>query len=91
MSLLIGLLILLLDIYLWTIIAAVMASWLIVFGVLNMRNKYVYRAVTFLNDVTRPPIFFLRKYIPPVGGVDLTPMVVIFGIYIVQGFLHSLL
>jgi YggT family protein len=89
--LLIILLIKLLDIYLWTIIVTVMASWLIVFGVLNMKNKYVYRICTFLNDVTRPPILFLRRFIPPIGGIDLTPMALIFAIYAVQALLYSLL
>lgn len=91
MSIVIILLIRILDIYLWTVIAAVIASWLVVFGVLNMRNRFVYKAINFLNAVTGPPILFLRKYIPPIGGIDLTPMVLIFGIYLAQGFLFSLL
>ena len=91
MPLFIIILIRLLDIYLWTVIATVMISWLIVFGVLNMRNKWVYKICTFLNDVTRPPILFLRRFVPPIGGIDLTPMIVIFAIYLIQGFLYSLL
>ncbi len=91
MSLVIILLIRLLDIYLWTVIIAVMLSWLIAFDVLNMRNKFVYKVCTFLNDVTRPPIVFLRRFIPPLGGIDITPMVVIFGIYAIQGILYSML
>lgn len=91
MDLVILLIIRLLDIYLWTIIVTVMLSWLIVFDVLNMRNKLVYKICNFLNEVTRPPIAFLRKYIPPFGGIDVTPMIVIFGIYLVQGILYRLL
>lgn len=85
------LLIRLLDIYLWTVIVAVVVSWLIVFGVVNMKNRIAYRVCMFLNDLTRPPIVFLRRFVPPIGGIDVTPMILIFGIYIVQGFLYSLL
>jgi YggT family protein len=91
MVLVILLLIRLLDIYLWTIIVTVMLSWLIAFDVINMRNRWVYKICTFLNEVTRPPIAFLRRFVPPVGGIDITPMLVIFGIYIVQGVLYGLL
>ena len=91
MPLLILLLIRILDIYLWAIILAVMLSWLVVFGVLNMRNKWVYKICHFLNEVTRPPMTLLRRYIPPIGGIDITPMILMFIIYIVQGFLYSLL
>jgi YggT family protein len=91
MSLLVFLLIRLLDIYIWTIIVTVMISWLIVFGVLNMRNKGVAKVCRFLDSLTRPPTQFLQRYIPPVGGIDLTPMILIFGIYIIQGLLYGLL
>jgi YggT family protein len=91
MRLIILLLIKLLDIYLWTVIVAVMASWLIVFGVLNMKNRYVYRICTFLNEVTRPPILFLRRFIPPIGGIDITPMILIFAITALQALLYGLL
>ncbi len=91
MSLLILLVIRLLDIYLWTVIITVMLSWLIMFGVVNMKNRWVYKICNILNDVTRPPILFLRRFIPPVGGIDLTPMVLIFAIYIVQGVLYGMM
>lgn len=79
-----------LDIYLWLIIASVVMSWLIVFEVLNTRNKWVYKFCSLLNRATNPPMMYLRKYVPPLGGIDLTPMVVIFGIYLLQNFLLGL-
>lgn len=85
------LLIQLLDIYLWLIIASVLVSWLVAFDVLNLRNKWVYKAYGLLNRLVEPPMTYLRKVIPAVGGIDFTPMVIIFGIYLLQNFLWSLL
>ncbi len=90
MNLIIGLLILALDIYLWLIIASVMVSWLVIFGVLNLRNKGVAKAVDMLNRITNPLMMTLRKYIPPLGGIDITPIIIIFGIYILKGLLLEL-
>lgn len=91
MNMLIQLLILALDIYLWIIIAAVMVSWLVVFGVLNTRNKWVYKGCDLLNRATNPLMLRLRKILPPLGGIDLTPVVIIFGIYFLKGMLIKLL
>ncbi len=62
---LLGLLILALLIY------AVM-SWLIVFDVINTRNRFVYSVVQFLESVTRPVLAPFRRFIPPLGGVDIS-------------------
>ncbi len=91
MNMVIFLLIQLLDIYLWLIIASVIVSWLVVFGVLNTRNKFIYKGCELLNKLTSPGMDKLRRIIPPMGGIDLSPMVMIFGIYILQSFLYSLL
>jgi YggT family protein len=91
MNMIIYLLIQLLNIYLWLIIIGVMVSWLVVFDVLNTRNKWVYKFCALLNRATSPGMEQLRRIIPPLGGLDLTPMVMIFGIYFIQGFLYSLL
>lgn len=91
MSLLILLLIRLLDVFFWVVILSVVVSWLIVFGVLNVRNKWIYKFCITLDKITNPLVLRLRKVIPPVGGIDLTPMVIIIGIYILQRILYGLL
>jgi YggT family protein len=90
MVLLIDLLIFALNVYFWLIIVTVLVSWLVVFDVLNTRNKWVYKGCNLLNKVTNPLVTRLRKVIPPLGGVDLTPMVIIFGIYFLQMLLWEL-
>ncbi|TAL40249.1 MAG: YggT family protein [Alphaproteobacteria bacterium] len=90
MNLILDLLLLALQIYFWIIIATVVVSWLVVFEVLNTRNKWVFKLCNLLNQITNPLIVRLRKVVPPLGGVDLTPMIVIFGIYILQNILIHL-
>ena len=80
-----------LNLYFWLIILTVVVSWLVVFDVLNTRNKWVYKGCNLLNRATNPLILRLRKFIPPLGGMDLTPMVVIFGIYFLIYSLQYLL
>lgn len=91
MNIILLLLIQLLDIYLYLIIAGVVASWLIAFGVLNTRNRYVGRGLRMLDAAIEPPMTRLRRVVPPMGGLDLTPLIMMFGIYIVQGLLFSLM
>jgi YggT family protein len=91
MNLVIILLIKALDIYLYLIIASVIMSWLIAFDVLNMRNKLVYKGCYWLNRLVNPPMLYLRKFIPPLGNIDFTPMIMWFLIIVVQRLLVSLL
>ena len=91
MSIIIYFLIRLLDVYLWLIIGSVIVSWLVVFDVLNTRNRWVSRFLYILNRLTEPGMALLRRVIPPIGGIDLSPMVMMIGISLVQGFLSSLL
>lgn len=79
-----------LQAYFWLIIFTVVVSWLVVFDVLNTRNKWVYKLCELLNKVTNPLVLRLRKVIPPLGGIDLTPMVIIFGIYFLMNILGQL-
>jgi len=91
MDLLIILIIRVLDIYLWLIIVGITASWLVSFNVLNLNNKWVRQIYNIVNNAIEPPMALVRKHIPSAGGLDFSPMVVIFGIYIVQNFLFKLL
>lgn len=89
MNTIIFLLIQLLDIYLWLIIASIIVSWLVVFGVLNTRNRMVGRACEVINRLTSPGMDYIRRFLPPMGGIDLSPMIMIFGIYLLQSLLYS--
>lgn len=91
MAALVHMLMLLLNLYLWLIIFTVIVSWLVAFGVLNARNPTVYRLCALLNRLTDPVVQRVRRYVPPIGGIDITPMIVIFAIYLLQSLLLMLL
>ena len=91
MELIIVLLIRLLDLYVWLMIISIVVSWLVAFNVINMRNELVYKAYIGMNKLVDPPMKFVRRYVPPAGGLDLSPMVVIFAVYIIKSLLVGLL
>ena len=76
-----------LDLYLYVVIASVVISWLIAFDVVNTRNEQAARLVALLDRATDPVYRRLRKFIPPLGGMDLSPLVVIMGIYLLQNII----
>ena len=78
------LLIFILQVYFYIIIASVIVSWLIAFEVVNIKNPQAHNLVYLLYKLTEPVYKPLRKFIPPIGGIDITPIVVIFGIFILQ-------
>jgi YggT family protein len=71
------LILMLLGLYRWIVIAAVVASWLVGFNVVNTRNDLVYRIVRALEAMTEPVFARVRKILPPFAGLDLSPLVVL--------------
>ena len=67
----------LLNLLVWAIIVSAILSWLVVFDVINLRNRFVYNVARFLEAVTRPVLAPFQKIIPPLGGVDISPIIVI--------------
>ena len=90
MLMIVQLLSLALDLFLWLIIITVVVSWMVVMGVLNTRNRWVYKFCNLLNTLTNPVVRPIRKLVPAIGGIDLTPMIIIFGVYFLKNILWSL-
>ncbi len=76
-----------LGLYGWVLLAAVILSWLISFNVVNTRNQFVYSLGSALNAVTEPVLRPIRRLLPPMGGLDLSPLIAYFAIM----FLRSLM
>lgn len=83
------LLIFILEVFLWVILLQVALSWLIAFEVINLRNPTAARFVLFIEKITAPVYKPLRRFVPPVGGIDLSPIVIIIGIYILQAVIRQ--
>ena len=79
-----ALLIEILEIYKWVVIAAVIVSWLVAFNVINVRNGFVSALLRILYALTEPVFRQVRKVIPPVAGLDLSPIIVFLGIWFLQ-------
>ncbi|HEY8573396.1 YggT family protein [Phenylobacterium sp.] len=67
----------LLNLLIWAIIISAILSWLVAFDVINLRNRFVYNVARFLDAVTRPVLAPFQRIIPPLGGVDISPIIVI--------------
>jgi YggT family protein len=73
-----------LDIYEWVVIAAVIVSWLTAFNVINQYNNFVRSLLRILYALTEPVFRPIRKIIPPMGGLDLSPIIVFVIIWFLQ-------
>ena len=67
----------LLQLLVWLVIANALVSWLIAFDILNMRNRTAYAIVRGLDRVVSPFLRPFRRFIPPLGGMDITPVILI--------------
>ena len=74
----------LLDLYSWVVIAAVIVSWLIAFNVINTGSDIVRTVLTALDRMTAPIYNPIRKIMPDLGALDLSPMVVLLAILIIR-------
>ncbi len=84
MGLLIYLFSLAIDIYIIIIVAQIAISWLTIFGVINLDNRQAQQLVALLQRATDPVYKPLRKVIPPIGGIDITPIIVILGLNLLR-------
>ncbi len=80
-----------LHLYMWCIILSAVLSWLVVFKVVNTGNKFVYMVGDFLYRITEPALRPIRRYVPNLGGIDISPVVLILLIFLVQNLLREYL
>ncbi|MBX9828222.1 MAG: YggT family protein [Xanthobacteraceae bacterium] len=75
---------LVLDIYIWLLIAAAILSWLVAFNVVNSRNQFVAMVGDFLYRITEPVLRPIRNVLPNLGGIDVSPVVLILIIILIK-------
>jgi YggT family protein len=75
---------LVLDIYIWLLIAAAVLSWLVAFNVVNARNQFVAMVGDFLYRITEPVLRPIRNVMPNLGGIDVSPVIVILLIILIK-------
>ncbi len=79
------------GIYTKLIIASVIMSWLIAFNIINTRNSLVYNISYFLDRITEPAYRKIRQYINIGGGIDISPMILLLGLFLVQNVFFEML
>jgi YggT family protein len=74
---LIGFIVLVIDLYIWVVIAGAILSWLIAFNVVNPQNRFVYSVADMLHRITEPALRPIRRLLPNLGGIDISPVILI--------------
>jgi YggT family protein len=80
----VALLLVLLDIYWWIVVVAVVVSWLITFGVINTYHPTARAILRALRALTEPVFRPIRRILPDLGGLDLSPLIVLLVIWFLQ-------
>ena len=75
---------LILNLVWWVFLIMIIMSWLISFNVINTRNKFVANVWRIINQITDPILRPIRRIIPPLGGLDLSPIIVFIIIFFLQ-------
>ena len=78
-----------LGIYWYIIIGSAIFSWLYAFNVINSRNQFVATIGDFLHRATEPALRPIRRFIPNLGGIDVSPIILLLIIFFLRAFLWT--
>ncbi len=70
----------LIGIYIWVVISQIILSWLVAFNVINTQNRFVFIIGDFLHRATAPALKPIRRVLPDLGGLDISPVILILGL-----------
>jgi YggT family protein len=77
------------DLYTWVVIASAIMSWLVAFGVVNVRNQFIRMVVDVLYRLTEPVLGPIRRILPNLGGVDISPVVLLLLLFFIRSLLSE--
>ena len=76
--------------YIWVLIVNAIASWLVAFNIINTSNRFVYSVLEISYKLTDPPLRFIRSFMPNLGTVDISPIVLILGLVFLRNFINEI-
>ena len=76
--------------YIWVLVINAAASWLVAFNVINTSNRFVYLVLEISHKLTDPPLRFIRSFLPNLGTVDISPIVLILGLVFLRNFINEI-
>ena len=79
-----------LNLFWWALVISAILSWLVTFNVINTSNQFVNSVGTFLHRVTEPALRPIRRYVPSLGGLDMSFIVLLLIILFAQNVLARL-
>ena len=79
------------DLYIYCLIAMVIISWLLAFGIVNAYNPILGRIMYFLDSITEPVLRHIRRFVPVIGGIDLSVLVLFIGVQFIRQLVNDLL
>ncbi len=80
MNAIVWLIITIIDLYFWVVIISAILSWLIAFNVVNTRNPVIAGIAETLWRLTEPALAPIRRFIPNLGGIDISPVILLLGL-----------
>ena len=78
------------SLYIWVLIINVIMSWLVAFNVLNTSNRFVYSVLDISQRLTDPPLNFIRRYLPNLGSIDISPIILILGLMFLRNLVFEM-
>ena len=78
------------SIYIWILIINAIISWLVAFNVLNTSNRFVYSVLDVSHRMTDPPLNFIRRYLPNLGSIDISPIILILGLMFLRNLVFEM-
>ena len=79
------------NIYIWLIIINAILSWLVAFNVLNTQNRFVFSVLNATHQLTDPVLNKIRRFIPNLGSIDISPVVLILLLIFIRNLFFELL
>ena len=90
MNSLLFLIIQIIDLYKFVLIIYVIATWLVGFGIINTGNRLVYSILEVSYKLTAPPLNFIRRFLPNLGPVDISPVILILALMFIRNLVFEM-
>ena len=78
------------SLYIWILIINAIISWLVAFNVLNTSNRFVYSVLEVSYKLTSPALNFIRRYLPNLGSIDISPVILILGLMFLRNLVFEM-
>tara|TARA_B100001057_G_C22579284_1_gene844354 strand:+ start:45 stop:329 length:285 start_codon:yes stop_codon:yes gene_type:complete len=78
------------NLYIWVLIINAVISWLVAFNVLNTNNKFVFSILEVSYKLTAPPLNFIRRFLPNLGPIDISPVILILALMFIRNFVFEM-